>query len=117
MILVAGGTGFTGRAIVRALRSRGHRVRVLSRGSTNPWPDDDGIELARGDVRDRASLEPAMAGVTCVIGAVQFPGHPVEVPAKGLTYDEYDRKAPRTWSRQRGGRRLALHLRLRCRRR
>lgn len=92
MILVAGGTGFTGRAIVRALRERGHRVRVLSRGTANPWPGDAGIEMAQGDVRDRASLDPALAGVSVVVAAVQFPGHPVEVPAAGLTYDEYDRK-------------------------
>ena len=92
MILVAGGTGFTGRAIVRALRGRGHAVRVLSRGKANPWPGDDGIEMVQGDVRERATLTAAMAGVTCVIAAVQFPGHPVEVPAEGLTYDEYDRK-------------------------
>ncbi|MEO6713508.1 MAG: NAD(P)H-binding protein, partial [Mycobacteriales bacterium] len=92
MILVAGGTGFTGRAVVRALRGRGHQVRVLSRGTTNPWAGDDGVEVAQGDVRDRPSLDGPMTGVSCVIAAVQFPGHPVEVPAKGLTYDEYDRK-------------------------
>lgn len=92
MILVAGGTGFTGRAIVLALRKRGHHVRVLSRGSANPWPDDAGIEMARGDVREPSSLQAAMAGIRCVIASVQFPGHPVEVPAEGLTYDEYDRK-------------------------
>jgi uncharacterized protein YbjT (DUF2867 family) len=92
MILVAGGRGFTGRAIVAALRERGHHVRVLSRGTANPWPGDAGVEMVQGDVRDRSSLGPAMAGVTCVVAAVQFPGHPVEVPAKGLTYDEYDRK-------------------------
>jgi uncharacterized protein YbjT (DUF2867 family) len=92
MILVAGGTGFTGRAIVRALRERGHPVRVLSRGTANPWPDDAHVEMVQGDVRDRASLGPVMTGITCVVAAVQFPGHPVEVPAKGLTYDEYDRK-------------------------
>lgn len=92
MILVAGGTGFTGRAIVAALRQRGHQVRVLSRGTNNPWPGDTGVEMAQGDVRNRSTLDPAMNGVSCVIVAVQFPGHPVEVPAEGLTYDEYDRK-------------------------
>ena len=92
MILVAGGTGFAGRAIVRALRASGHRVRVLSRGNANPWSTDPEVQLAQGDVRDRASLAAAMAGVRAVVAAVQFPGHPVEVPAEGLTYDEYDRK-------------------------
>lgn len=92
MILVAGGTGFTGRAVVRALRERGHRVRVLSRGTGNPWEADAGVEVAPGDVRDRSSLDGPMAGVRCVISCVQFPGHPVEVRSQGLTYDEYDRK-------------------------
>jgi NADH dehydrogenase len=92
MILVAGGTGFTGRAIVRALRERGHRVRVLSRGTANPWSDDSGVEVVTGDVRDLSSLGGPMTGVRCVVAAVQFPGHPVEVPSKGLTYDEFDRK-------------------------
>jgi NADH dehydrogenase len=92
MILVAGGTGFVGSAIVRELRERKHRVRVLSRGTANPWAGDADVEMARGDVRRRETLEPAMAGTTCVVVAVQFPGHPVEVPREGLTYDEYDRK-------------------------
>ena len=36
-VLVAGGTGFIGRAVVRALRHEGHEVRVLtSGGSTAP---------------------------------------------------------------------------------
>jgi NADH dehydrogenase len=93
MILVAGGTGFLGRSIVAALRREGHVVRVLSRGTkTNPWVDDRGVSVATGDVRDAATLGDAFAGVNTLVIAVQFPGHPVEVPKKGLTYDEYDRK-------------------------
>jgi uncharacterized protein YbjT (DUF2867 family) len=92
VILVAGGTGFIGRAVVSALRHRGHEVRVLSRGTTVAEVSDPGVTLVRGDVRDPSSLPTAMEDVTAVVGAVQFPGHPVEVPAKGLTYDEFDRK-------------------------
>jgi NADH dehydrogenase len=93
MILVAGGTGFLGRAIVAALRRDGHEVRVLSRGTKgNPWVRDRGVSLATGDVREAASLGDAFAGVDTLVTAVQFPGHPVEVPKKGLTYDEFDRK-------------------------
>ncbi len=92
MILVAGGTGFTGRAIVLAIRQRGLPVRVLSRGSANPFANDPGVSMVRGDVRDPATLGAALDGVDCVVGAVQFPGHPVEVPRAGLTYDEYDRR-------------------------
>lgn len=93
MILVAGGTGFLGRAIVAALRFDGHLVRVLSRGGrANPWAGDPGVTVVEGDVRDAATLGEAVAGCDTVVIAVQFPGHPVEVPKKGLTYDEYDRK-------------------------
>jgi nucleoside-diphosphate-sugar epimerase len=93
MILVAGGTGFLGRAIVAALRRDGHQVRVLSRGSRgNPWVNDRGVTLATGDVREAATLADAFAGCDTLVVAVQFAGHPVEVPKKGLTYDEYDRK-------------------------
>ena len=92
MILVAGGTGFLGRAIVAALRHDGHEVRVLSRGGgANPWSEDRGVEVVEGDVREAATLTDAVAGCDTVVVAVQFPGHPVEVPKKGLTYDEFDR--------------------------
>jgi NADH dehydrogenase len=93
MILVAGGTGFLGRAVVSALRNDGHPVRVLSRGTkANPFVDDRGVTLAEGDVREAATLDAAFAGCDTLVIAVQFPGHPVEVPGKGLTYDEFDRK-------------------------
>lgn len=92
MILVAGGSGFIGRAVVAALRRRGHPVRVLSRGTTCPARTDAGVTMVRADVREPASLDPAMVDVTAVVAAVQFPGHPVEVPREGLTYDAFDRK-------------------------
>lgn len=92
MILVAGGTGFLGRAIVAALRRDGHQVRVLARNaSRNPWADDRGVTIVAGDVREAATLGDAVAGCDTVVIAVQFPGHPVEVPKKGLTYDAFDR--------------------------
>jgi NADH dehydrogenase len=93
MILVAGGTGFIGRAIASELRRQGHPVRVLTRGGKdNPFVKDRGVELAVGDVREPATLETALAGCDTVICAVQFPGHPVERPKAGFTYDEFDRK-------------------------
>jgi NADH dehydrogenase len=70
MILVAGGTGRLGRIVVARLVEAGREVRVLSRGRSSVIVPD-GAELVRGDVRDRASLEPAFAGVTTVVSAVQ----------------------------------------------
>src|SRR5262245_27564602 len=47
-ILVLGGTGFIGPAIVRAARARGHEVTLFNRGRTNPglFPD---VEQILGD--------------------------------------------------------------------
>ena len=92
MILVAGGTGFIGRAIVERLRAADRPVRVLSRGTGNPFAGDAGVTVVRGDVREPSTLGAAMTDVDVVVCAVQFPGHPVEVPSEGLTYDAFDRQ-------------------------
>src|SRR5262245_20669550 len=63
LFLVTGATGFVGAAVANVARAAGYRVRVLARPSsprTNVSPDD---EVLIGDIRDRASLVPAMRGV------------------------------------------------------
>lgn len=64
-ILVTGGSGFLGRAIVRQLVYRGEKVRVLGR---NPYPflDKIGVEVIQGDVRDAASVANACRDVEVV---------------------------------------------------
>ena len=59
-VLVTGGSGFLGRAIVGRLLARGDRVRVYSRGA---YPDlaAMGVETARGDLADRAAVVAACA--------------------------------------------------------
>jgi uncharacterized protein YbjT (DUF2867 family) len=93
-ILVAGGTGFLGRHIVAALTAAGHEVAVLGRDPSRiaRIPELKGVRAVRGDVTNPPSLRGSMEGVDAVVGAVQFPGHPVEVPRKDLTYDVYDRQ-------------------------
>jgi NADH dehydrogenase len=75
VILVAGGTGQLGRDVVGRLVARGLPVRVLTRdvvlGRTALGPLADELELVAGDVRDLATLTPAMHGVDTVVAAVQ----------------------------------------------
>jgi len=67
-VLVIGGTGFIGRALVRRLRQEGHGVRLLSRDPNNCPAElrDLGIELAKGDFTDSTSIEAAMEGIEYV---------------------------------------------------
>lgn len=93
-VVVAGGTGFIGRHVARALIDAGHRVTVMSRDpqSVAGIPGLAGAGAVRGDVTDPRTLTGTLAGADAVVGAVQFPNHPVEVPRRGLTYDRYDRQ-------------------------
>lgn len=68
-VLVLGGTGHLGRFAVAALRERGVPVRVLSRDPERARGVlGDGVDILPGDLRDPASVAPAMAGVErCVV--------------------------------------------------
>lgn len=82
MILVAGGTGRLGTLVVRGLARRHLDVRVLTRDVTRAQHLGDVAEVVVGDVRDRASLDRAMGGVTTVVSAVQgFAGPGKVTPA------------------------------------
>lgn len=93
MILVAGGTGFLGSAIVRELvRQRVAPVAVLSRVPskiTRRFPDLT-LEARGGDVTDPASLPAVLRGIETLINCVQFPTSPIEVPRKGWTFERVD---------------------------
>src|SRR5439155_4063783 len=70
-ILVTGGTGFVGTAILHELRTRDLDVRALVRSTRSAervgaW----GIESAFGDVTDAASVLAAARGCTHVIHLV-----------------------------------------------
>jgi farnesol dehydrogenase len=58
-ILVTGGTGYLGRAVVRALASRGHQLVVFGRTASRSGLPGTPID---GDIRDEASLGRAAAG-------------------------------------------------------
>jgi NADH dehydrogenase len=90
--LVAGGTGFLGSAIVRALVRAGQTVSVLSRRARSGNADPEAIDHRVGDVTRPASLGAALEGVDQVIQCVQFPGFPVEDVSAGRTFLDVDAK-------------------------
>jgi uncharacterized protein YbjT (DUF2867 family) len=93
VILVAGGTGFLGSAIVRQLMQRGEKVAVLTRDAGRARENmPESVQCREGDVRDPSTLGPAMEGVNAVIATQQFAGFPMENPGKGRTFEEVDGK-------------------------
>lgn len=70
MILVAGGTGLLGTALVRRLRTAGLPVRVLTRDPARAAHlRANGVEVATGDLRDIESVRAAVRGVTTIVAA------------------------------------------------
>jgi uncharacterized protein YbjT (DUF2867 family) len=65
-VLVTGGTGKQGGAILRRLREKGHAVRALTRSADSVAAKAlvaNGAEIAVGHLEDRASLDRALDGV------------------------------------------------------
>jgi len=67
-VLVTGGSGFLGSAVLRVLIRRGLRVRALVRASS-PAANLAGLpcETVQGDLEDAASLRAALRGVRCLV--------------------------------------------------
>ena len=60
-VLITGGGGFLGQAIVKLCLARGYRVRSLSRKPLSP-NSPAGVEYFRGDIANREDVEKAVEG-------------------------------------------------------
>ena len=80
-ILVTGGAGYIGSTLVPLLLAEEHRVRVLDsllhggESLLGVW-SNPGFELIRGDVRDRAKVHDAVAGMDAVVHLAAIVGDP-----------------------------------------
>ena len=66
LFLLTGATGYVGGRLIPALLDAGYRVRAMGRSleklACRPWGHHPYVELTKGDVLDRESLEKALSG-------------------------------------------------------
>ena len=85
-VLITGGTGYLGRAVVPLLVARGHHVRMLVRpGSERKVPA--GAEAVAGNPLEAASVAAALGGRDTLVHLV---GVPKPSPAKARQFREID---------------------------
>lgn len=85
-VLVTGGTGVLGRAVVTELLARGHSVRVLSRHAGAQVPGtkaSDRVRLFTGDLAAGTGLAEAVAGADTVVHCASDPRRYREVDVPG----------------------------------
>ena len=81
-IFIAGGTGFVGDHLVKALREKGHELRLLVHRRSSGL--GSGIDQIDGDVTRMESFEHAVIGCDAVINLV---GIIREFPSRGITFE------------------------------
>jgi uncharacterized protein YbjT (DUF2867 family) len=81
-IFIAGGTGFVGAHLVKALREKGHELRLLVHARSSRAAG--GTDQIEGDVTILETFEQAASGCDAVINLV---GIIREFPARGITFE------------------------------
>ncbi|MEU8077849.1 NAD-dependent epimerase/dehydratase family protein [Catellatospora citrea] len=84
-VLITGGAGFIGSYVTRALAAAGHEVSVLdclhpaAHRPGSGVDEVDGVPVRRGDVRDRDTVESALAGMDAVVHQAAMVGMGVDL--------------------------------------
>lgn len=89
-VFVAGGTGFVGGNLCRALREAGHETKLLVHRRRDALPE--GIEQVEGDASELSSFAGAVAGCDAVINLI---GIIREFPERGMTFEKLHVEATR----------------------
>ncbi len=103
-VFVAGGTGFVGGNLCKALLESGHEIRLLVHGRRTV--SEAGVERIEGDVTNLESFAASVSGCDAVINLV---GIIREFPAIGITFEKLHMQATRVMieaTRQSGVRRF-----------
>ncbi len=85
-VLVTGGTGTLGQALVRAVSGAGHVVRVMSRRARSADAVGDGVEWARADIATGDGVRQALVEVDAVIHAATDPRRSEAVDVQGTRH-------------------------------